>query len=141
MDKIQNSRKVYCSVPKTSQINYITGQHALNLIAEDGSSADWHGNIWYWYETESKDGYRRYWFDFDSEIKEMSLSCGKMPRTVTIAGIDTYSTSHILGNCGIIECKEWLSKTESLDLSQHEKVYRANYVRAILDLAYDSLIE
>jgi len=108
---------VYCSIPETTVQNYITGQHALNVLSEDGTSADWHPHIWFWEEGVQK------------------------PIPLSIAGLTIRSTNHIFGEYGIIECKDWLSATKQLDLAHLANVYRANYVRALLDLIHHSMME
>ena len=108
-------KEIKCEIPQTTEENYITGFYALNITAEDGNRADWH-DVWSWGEGVEK------------------------PRTVSVAGITFPSTNHILGNYGVIECREHL-KSIGFAVSHTEKVYRANYFRAMLDDVYKGLIE
>lgn len=111
------NRIIYCEIPETSMQNYITGQHALNVVAEDGTSADWHPHIWFWEEGVQK------------------------PTLLSLAGVNMHSTNQIFGSYGIIECKDWLAKSKGFNLSHLKAVYRANYVRALLDLVYHTMME
>lgn len=98
------------TLPHTSEQNYITGKAALNVPNPDGSFADWH---------------------FD----EVFLSGrGK----IRVAGMDTPTTTPILGSYGIRECSDTLRRF-GLAVPNTEKVYTANHVRAILDMVLASL--
>lgn len=94
------------SLPHTSETRYITGKAALNVPNEDGSFADWH---------------------FD----EVFLSGrGK----IRLAGADIPETISLLGNYGIRECSGVLRRF-GVGVRADEKVYAANHIRAILDMA------
>ncbi len=97
-------------LPHTSPDHYITGKAALNVPNEDGSFADWH-------------------------FTETFLSGrGK----IRVAGMDTTTTTPMLGNYGVRECSATLRRF-GLAVPDTEKVYTANHVRAILDMVLASL--
>jgi len=97
------------NIPETNQKNYITGISALNVPTEDNSSfGDWH-------------------------FTETFLTPGTRFR---VAGKNYPSTSHIFGNYGIRECSTIL-REYGVYVEPNRKVYVANYVRAVLDLAYN----
>lgn len=98
------------TLPHTSPDCYITGKAALNVPNEDGSFADWH-------------------------FTETFLSGrGK----IRVAGMDTPTTTPMLGNYGVRECSATLRRF-GLAVPDTEKVYTANHVRAILDMVLASL--
>jgi hypothetical protein len=98
------------SLPHTSETHYITGKAALNVPNDDGTFADWH---------------------FD----EVFLSGrGK----IRVAGADAPETSDLLGNYGIRECSGVLRRF-GVPVQPGEKVYAANHIRAILDMALSSI--
>ena len=98
------------TLPPTSPDCYITGKAALNVPNEDGSFADWH-------------------------FTETFLSGrGK----IRVAGMDTPTTTPMLGNYGVRECSATLRRF-GLAVPDTEKVYTANHVRAILDMVLASL--
>jgi hypothetical protein len=98
------------TLPHTSEQNYITGKAALNVPNPDGSFADWH-------------------------FTETFLSGrGK----IRVAGMNTPTTTPMLGSYGIRECGDTLRRF-GLAVPDTEKVYTANHVRAILDMVLASL--
>lgn len=98
------------AIPKTTEMNYITGRAALNIPNPDGSFADWH---------------------FD----EVFLSGrGK----IRVAGIDTIQTFGLLGSYGIRECSSVLRRFGA-SVPNEQEVYAANHIRAILDMVLFSL--
>ena len=98
------------SLPHTSETHYITGKAALNVPNDDGSFADWH---------------------FD----EVFLSGrGK----IRVAGADAPETTGLLGSYGIRECSGVLMRF-GVAVEEGEKVYVANYIRALLDMALSAI--
>lgn len=96
--------------PVTSPDHYITGKAALNVPNEDGSFADWH-------------------------FTETFLSGrGK----IRVAGMDTPTTTPMLGNYGIRECSATLRRF-GLAIPPTNRVYAASHIRAILDMVLFSL--
>lgn len=84
-------------IPTTSYDNYISGWEALNTIAPNGTTADWHA-LEYWGAIKQKENIKLY-------------------------------NNYFLGNAGIA-CRKinWSS----------DKVYIANFARAVADLVYYS---
>lgn len=100
------------AIPATSETAYLTGQAALNVPTDNGDFADWH-------------------------FTEVFLSGrGRFP----IAGQNFIDTRSLLGNYGIRECSDALRK-HGLALGASQKVYAANYVRAILDLVVSNILQ
>jgi hypothetical protein len=95
----------------TSTKHYLTGMTALNIPTEDGKVADWH---------------------FVSALLDTK-------RKLRVAGINIADTNGILGSYGIRECSSILKK-RGVVLNSKSKVYSADFVRAILDLIYDNIL-
>jgi hypothetical protein len=104
-----------CVIPYTTPNNYITGIYALNVAADDGTSADWH-DVYHW-----RDGIDK-------------------PRTVAVAGITVRDSNYIFGNYGVSESKHRLERI-GIDTGGVKEVYIANHIRAVLDMLFDSLCE
>jgi hypothetical protein len=100
------------ALPATSETAYLTGQAALNVPTDSGDFADWH-------------------------FTEVFLS-GR--GRFSIAGQNFIDTRSLLGNYGIRECSDALRK-HGLVLGTSQKVYAANYVRAILDLVVSNILQ
>lgn len=98
------------SLPATSPEHYLTGQAALNVPSDDGDFADWH-------------------------FTEVFLS-GR--GRFVVAGENFIDTTPLLGTYGIRECADVL-REHGLQIPEHEKVYAANHVRAVLDLVLSAL--
>jgi len=99
---------------KLSEERYISGIHALNLPAPEGTSGDWHFiNA----------------FFRNSETSETVILAGKG---------EEIDTNYIFGSYGIYMCNEAL-KCRGLK-AQSETSYAANHFRAILDRLYRVLI-
>ena len=100
------------TIPETSETAYITGATALNIPTEDGDFSDWH-------------------------FTETFLR-GKA--RLRIAGQDSADTTKILGNYGIRECSNLLRRY-GVNIPEKQKVYSADFVRALLDLVYTNILE
>ncbi len=98
------------SIENTSKEHYLTGMTALNIPMEDGRVADWH---------------------FTSALLNKN-------RILKIAGQNIAESNDLFGDYGIRECSEVLKK-RGLEIKEGVKVYSANFVRAILDLIYNSV--
>ena len=100
---------------KLSEERYISGIHALNLPAPEGTSGDWHFSSVF---------YR----DSDSRASNIVMIAGNGER---------FDTNQIFGNYGIYNCNKTL---ENVGLkAQGEISYAANHYRAILDLLYEEI--
>jgi hypothetical protein len=100
------------TIPETSETAYITGATALNIPTEDGDFSDWH-------------------------FTETFLR-GKT--RLRIAGQNSADTTEILGSYGIRECSNLLRRY-GVDIPKDQKVYSADFVRALLDSVYTSILE
>lgn len=100
------------TLPDTSETAYLTGMTALNIPTEDGDFSDWH---------------------FMATFLQ-----GK--GRLRIAGKDSADTTPILGSYGIRECSDLLRRY-GVNIPQDQKVYSADFVRALLDLVYTNILE
>lgn len=85
---------------------------ALNIPTEDGDFSDWHFT--------------------DTFLRRKTR--------LRIAGKDSADTTPILGSYGIRECSNLLRRY-GVDIPKDQKVYSADFVRALLDLVYTNILE
>jgi hypothetical protein len=93
---------------ETSSEKYLTGNTALNIPTEDGDFADWHGTSIF------SSGNSKY----------------------IIAGENSRDTNNIFGSYGVRECSSIIKQYFGLVFS--DKVYAANYIRALLDIVFNT---
>jgi hypothetical protein len=96
------------TIAHTTNKEYLSGLTAFNIPTIDGNCADWHGT---------------------------SIFNNKNTKFI-VAGNQLENTNHIFGLYGTYECSEILKKNYKTILV--EKVYAANYIRALLDIVYNS---
>ncbi len=84
----------------------------LNIPMADGKSADWH--------------FTSVWFSERGKFR--------------VAGKDTADSIPIFGDYGIRECGQIL-RDHGVPLNADDVVYAADFVRAILDLLYDNIVQ
>jgi hypothetical protein len=99
-------------IPETTETEYLTGITALNIPTEEGDFSDWHF--------------------MDTFLR------GKVH--FRIAGKNIADTTPLLSNYGIRECSDLLRRY-GVDIPQGQKVYSADFVRALLDLVYANVLE
>jgi hypothetical protein len=100
------------ALPDTSETAYFTGITALNIPTEDGDFSDWHFT--------------------DTFLRRKTR--------LRIAGKDSVDTTPILGSYGIRECSDLLRRY-GVDIPQDQKVYSADFIRALLDMVYTNILE
>lgn len=94
---------------------YITGVYALNIPDEEGTTGDWHSNV--------------FWRPKD-ETKVVEISIG---------GEGDFDTNHIFSDMGVSESYERVKDCGLHIPDNIDDVYVANHIRATLDLAYSEL--
>lgn len=99
-------------LPDTTETEYFTGITALNIPTEDGDFSDWHF-------TEI----------FLLENTRFRIACQNLA-----------DTTPILGSYGIRECSNLLRRY-GVNIPEKQKVYSANFIRALLDLVYTNILE
>ena len=107
------------TIPETSITHYITDLPALNIPAPEDTTGDWH--------------FDNMFFDVTGEGQPLALK---------MAGEgESLNTNHIYGTYGIHECSAALIK-RGINLPEGmTEVWSANHFRAVLDMAYESLVE
>lgn len=96
------------TIAHTTNAEYLTGFTALNIPNNHGDRADWHGTSIF----------------------------NNINTKFIVAGKHLENTNHIFGLYGTYECSERLKKNYKTVIT--EKVYAANYIRALLDIVYNS---
>lgn len=110
------SQRCQVLILKTTPTHYISGKHALNLPAPEGTSGDWH--------------MRAVFYDITGDNSSLSL---------LLAGDgETLNTNHIYGSYGIYECTDAMKRC-GLNVPEGTENYAANHFRAILDMVYNTL--
>src|SRR4051812_23600347 len=99
------------TMPVTTPKHYITGMTALNIPDPQSKGGDWH-------------------------FHEAFYGRGTLPPKIFLAGEgEEWNTNTVLADFGIHECSAVLRRL-GLDISQSQRVYAANHLRAILDMLY-----
>jgi hypothetical protein len=104
--------KIMETLPDTTETEYFTGITALNIPTEEGDFSDWHFT--------------------DTFLRRKTR--------LRIAGKDSADTTQILGSYGIRECSNLLRRY-GVDIPKDQKVYSADFVRALLDSVYTNILE
>ena len=107
------------TIPKTSPTRYISDKPALNIPAPEDTTGDWH---------------------FDNMFFDVTGEGEPLPLELAGEG-ESLNTNHIFGSYGIHECSAALIK-RGINLPEGmTEVWAANHFRAVLDMAYESLVE
>lgn len=101
-------------VPTTKQ-HYITGVYALNIPSDEGTTGDWHSDV-FWRPK------------YNSAVDKISLG-----------GKADFDTNHIYGEFGVQEAREKVLDIGLYVPDHISEVYVANHTRATLDLAFSEL--
>ena len=107
------------TIPKTSPAHYISDKPALNIPAPEDTTGDWH---------------------FDNMFFDVTGEGEPLPLILTGEG-ESLNTNHIFGSYGIHECSAALIKRGITLPEGMTEVWAANHFRAVLDMAYESLVE
>ena len=109
---------VQTTIPETSTTRYISDKPALNIPAPEDTTGDWH---------------------FDNMFFDVSGTGKPLPLLLAGEG-EKLNTNHIYGDYGIHECSAALIKRGITLPDGMTEVWSANHFRAVLDMAYDSLV-
>ena len=115
---MEGNQYAQATIPPTSITHYITDKPALNIPAPEDTTGDWH---------------------FDNMF--FDVLGGGDPLPLRLAGDgEEINTNHIYGSYGIHECSAALIKRGITLPDGMTEVWAANHFRAVLDMAYDSLV-
>ena len=103
----------------TSPTRYISDKLALNIPAPEDTTGDWH---------------------FDNMFFDVTGEGEPLPLILTGEG-ESLNTNHIFGSYGIHECSAALIKRGITLPEGMTEVWAANHFRAVLDMAYESVVE
>ena len=107
------------TIPQTSPTRYISDKPALNIPSPEDTTGDWH---------------------FDNMFFDVTGEGEPLPLILTGEG-ESLNTNHIYGTYGIHECSAALIKRGITLPDGMTEVWAANHFRAVLDMAYESLVE
>ena len=115
---MEGNQYAQAAIPPTSITHYITDKPALNIPAPEDTTGDWH---------------------FDNMFFDVSGTGKPLPLLLAGEG-EKLNTNHIYGDYGIHECSAALIKRGITLPDGMTEVWSANHFRAVLDMAYDSLV-
>ena len=103
----------------TSPTHYISDKLALNIPSPEDTTGDWH---------------------FDNMFFDVTGEGEPLPLELAGEG-EALNTNHIFGSYGIHECSAALIKRGITLPEGMTEVWAANHFRAVLDMAYESLVD
>ena len=97
-------------IPVTTPEHYITGIYALNIPSEEGTTGDWHGEV-FWHPVGVRE-----------------------PKRISLGGTAPFDTNPVFKDMGVREARQSVTGMGLHVAEEIKEVYVANHTRAILDL-------